>query len=255
MNVLVKTVGGGIFSTFTIAIQQILNDIPNVDEIDNIYIELDNDRYHYSERILGSEMINPFDYVLDQKKINPDIILTANFIKTYINHNDLYGTEELKKLQIICGKIKIKQNVLNKINSKINEKTLGVHVRLTDMLEHHIELHKGGSTQEYVDSIKNIINENDIENIFVSSDNEHSLLILKENFDIINNQISNINKTEFGGDYFRYQLDNLHLEYFWVDSFVDMIGLSKCGILLYKLSNLNNSSLFFSKTLNKFYKI
>ena len=43
MNVLVKTVGGGIFSTFTIAIQQILNDIPNVDEIDNIYIELDND--------------------------------------------------------------------------------------------------------------------------------------------------------------------------------------------------------------------
>jgi hypothetical protein len=119
MNVLVKTVGGGIFSTFTIAIQQILNDIPNVDEIDNIYIELDNDRYHYSERILGSEMINPFDYVLDQKKINPDIILTANFIKTYINHNDLYGTEELKKLQLEVIELRLQNKIYKELSNKI----------------------------------------------------------------------------------------------------------------------------------------
>jgi hypothetical protein len=259
MNVLVKTVGGGIFSTFTIAIQQILEDIPNVNDINNIYIELDKDRYTYSENILNSvtetSTRNPFDYVLDQINLNPDITLNANFIKTYLNHNDLYGTEELKNLQIICSKIKIKKNILDKIKSNINEKTLGVHVRLTDMLDHHLELHNGGSTQDYIDSIKSIIIENEIENIFVSSDNEFSLHILKENFDILHNEVNNINKTEFGGDYFKYQLDNIHLEYFWVDSFVDMMSLSRCGVLLYKLSNLNNTSLFFSETLKKFYKI
>jgi len=255
MNVLVKTDGGGIFSTFTIAIQQILKDIPNVEDIKTIYIELDLGRYRYSKNILGSPIQNPYDYVLDQKKINPDITLIANFINTYNNHNDLYHTEDLRKLQIICSKIKIKENVLNKINPNINEKTLGVHVRLTDMLEYHIDIHKGGSTQDYIESIKTIINENNIENIFVSSDNQYSLNLLKENFDIIHNEVTNINTTEFGGNYINYQIDNIHLEYFWVDSFVDMISLSKCGILLHKLSSLNNISLYFSKTLNKSYKI
>ena len=64
-----------------------------------------------------------------------------------------------------------------------------------------------------------------------------------------------LSKTEYGGDYYGYQLGNMHREFFWVDSFVDMLSLSRCGILLYKLSNLNNTSLFFSKTLTKFYKI
>lgn len=255
MNVLVKSVGGGIFSIFTIAIQQIINDIENIDDIENIYIELDKARYSYMIGEVNTETGNPFDYVLEQKLINPTIILNANVIKTHLNHDLLYGTKELEKIQKICSKIKIKESVLNKIKSDITEKTLGVHIRLTDMLQHHINDHGGGNTQDYINSINSIINNHNINNIFVSSDNEHSLNVLRKNFTILENGCQNINKTEYGGNYLKYQLDNLNKEFFWVDSFVDMLSLSRCGVLLYKLSNLNNASLFFSKSLIKSYKI
>ena len=259
MNVLVKTMGGGIFSIFTVAIQQILNSIPNVDDIENIYIELDKPRSIYpNNRLINTvenETGNPFDFVLEQTNLQPNIVLIAVPSKTYDNHEKLYGTNELKRLQTICSKIKIKETVLSKIKNDIDENTLGVHVRLTDMLEYHKDIHKGGSTDEYISSIKNIIATNNIKNIYIASDNEFSLQKLKENFEIINNDAKNLNKTEFKGDYYNYQIDNMHQEFFWVDSFVDMLSLSKCGVLLYKLSNLNNTSLFFSKTLTKFYKI
>jgi hypothetical protein len=255
MNVLVNSVGGGIFSIFTIAIQQILNDIENVDSIENIYINLDKSRYSYPIGEVLNESGNPFDFVFDQQIIEPNIVLNANIIKTHLNHDNLYNSEELKKIQIICSKIKIKDTVLNKIRDDISEKTLGVHVRLTDMLQHHNKDHGGGSTKEYVEIIDQIIKENEVKNIFVASDNESSLKILSLNFEIINNDSKNINETEYGGNYFKYQLDNLNNEFFWVDSFVDMLSLSKCGILIYKLSNLNNASLFFSKTLTKSYKL
>ena len=48
MNILVKTMGGGIFSIFTVAIQQILHNVSNVKDIENIYIEIDKSRQVYS---------------------------------------------------------------------------------------------------------------------------------------------------------------------------------------------------------------
>lgn len=262
MNILVKTMGGGIFSIFTVAIQQILHNVSNVKDIENIYIEIDKSRQVYSNneiiewvQKIENETGNPFDFVLEQKNLQPSIVLVASPLKTYDNHENLYGTEELKKLQIICSKIKIKENVLSKIKKDIDKNTLGVHVRLTDMLEHHLDKHKGGSTDEYIYHLKNITSNNNFKNIYIASDNEFSLQKIKENFDIIHNDTNNLNKTEHGGDYYNYQLDNMHREFFWVDSFVDMLSLSRCGVLLYKLSNLNNTSLFFSKTLTKFYKI
>lgn len=251
MNILINTTGGGIFSLFTIAIQQVLNDINELNNIDNIYIDIDKELYQYQKNITN----NPFDYVLDQEKIKPDIILKATPIKTYSNHNSLYNTEELQKIKLICSKIKIKDTITNKINKEICKDTLGVHVRLTDMLEFHADLHGGGSTEQYINHIIDILKINKVKNIFVASDNIYSLEKIKENFEIIHNETRNLNKTEFNGNFLQYQIDNIHKENFWIDSFIDMISLSRCGILLNKLSNLNNASLFFSNTLNTFYKI
>ena len=257
MNILVKTTGGGIFSLFTIAVQSVYNEIKDINNIENIYIEVDASRYTYMNYLNGvkNETGNPFDYVLDQVKIEPCHVINASPSKIHLDHKLLYQTEEFVKLQAICSKIKIKEKVLSKINPDICAETLGVHVRLTDMLEFHLDAHKGGDTNQYINSIKNILAENKIKNIFVASDNTYSLDLLKQHYDFINNNVSNINKTQHGGNYFQYQLNNLHTEDFWVDSFVDMLSLSRCGILLNKLSNLNNTSLFFSKSLSKFYKI
>ena len=255
MNISIETTGGGIFSLFATAIRQILFDFNHfnaLNDINNIYIDINRDLYRYKQNIKS----NPFDYVLDQKKIKPDFVLKAFHQGTsYNDHNLLYGTPDLEKLKLICSKIKIKDTIVNKINKEICEDTLGVHVRLTDMLDHHIDLHGGGSTDEYLKCIADILKFNKVKNIFVASDNVFSLEKIKENFEIIHNQVNNINKTEFNGNYLNYQIENIHKEDFWIDSFVDMLSLSKCGILLNKLSNLNNTALFFSKTLHKFYKI
>jgi hypothetical protein len=256
MNILVKTTGGGIFSMYTIAIQQILRDIQNIDDIQNIYIEIDN--YRTSHIILDhveNATKNPFDFVLDQKNIEPTIVLIGTFNKTYTDHDTLYGSVELEKIQKICDKIKIKDSILNSINTDINEQTLGVHVRLTDMLELHLDIHGGGTTLDYIDFIKKLSADMTIKNIFVSSDNRYSLDLLSRNFKIIHNDVNNLNKTEMPSNYYNYQLENLTRENFWVDSFTDMISLSRCGSLVYKLSNLNTTALFFSKTLTNFYKL
>lgn len=251
MNISIETSGGGIFSLFTTAIGQIYLNFDKLNDIDNIYIDIDKDSYAYQKNMTN----NPFDYVLDQKKIKPDFTLKAFPLMPYNDHNLLYGTLELEKIKLICSKIKIKDIIINKINKEICENTLGVHVRLTDMLDYHLDSHGGGSTDDYLKSISNILKNHKVKNIFVASDNIFSLEKIKENFKIIQNKVNNLNKTEFDGDYFNYQIENIHKEDFWVDSFTDMLSLSKCGILLNKLSNLNNTSLFFSKTLRIFYKI
>lgn len=251
MNISIETSGGGIFSLFTTAIVQIYLNFDKLNDIDNIYIDIDKDSYAYQKNMTN----NPFDYVLDQKKIKPDFTLKAFPLMPYNDHNLLYGTLELEKIKLICSKIKIKNIIINKINKEICENTLGVHVRLTDMLDYHLDSHGGGSTDDYLKSISNILKIHKVKNIFVASDNIFSLEKIKENFEIIQNKVNNLNKTEFNGDYFNYQIENIHKEDFWVDSFTDMLSLSKCGILLNKLSNLNNTSLFFSKTLSIFYKI
>lgn len=254
MNILVETTGGGIFSLFTTAIQQVFfnfDDFKKLNNIDNIYIDINKNSYKYKKNIKN----NPFDYVLDQEKIKPDFVLKAFPVGTYNDHSLLYGTPDLEKLKLICSKIRIKNTITNKINKEICENTLGVHVRLTDMIDYHIDLHGGGSTDDYLKYIADILKFNKVKNIFVASDNFFSLEKIKENFEIIYNQVDNISETEFNSDYCNYQIENIHKEDFWVDSFTDMLSLSKCGILLNKFSNLNNAALFFSKTLHKFYKI
>lgn len=42
------------------------------------------------------------------------------------------------------------------------------------------------------------------------------------------------------------QFDMVNSEEFWVDSFLDMLSLSKCGDIICRVSNLNNASISFN---------
>ena len=111
----------------------------------------------------------------------------------------------------------------------------------------------------YIFKIEEIISKNtNINKIFVASDNDILLDELKNYFpNLISNPASNRwhSPDDPNGSYAEYQYNQMANEQFWIDSFVEMYSLSKCGYLLYSTSNLSHSSLFFSNTISKIYKL
>jgi hypothetical protein len=86
--------------------------------------------------------------------------------------------------------------------------------------------------------------------IFVASDNYESIEKLIK---IYGNQINfvpnmlRVNKEEDNS--YEFQIENLSNPSFWIESFLDMILLSKCSTLICRTSNFSNASVCFSNTI------
>tara|TARA_R110002020_G_scaffold381800_1_gene592695 strand:- start:4112 stop:4864 length:753 start_codon:yes stop_codon:yes gene_type:complete len=249
MNIKVYTVGGGTFSKFMVAIQCILSNINNVNKINNIYIDIDRKRICRIRHKNISE--NPFNYVLDQKDIGGKNLNVLHASPSGV-YQDIINHKDLNKLRIICSKIKIKKSIINMVNPKIDPDTIGVHVRLTDMDQVH-PIYGKSTTQKYITKINNVL-DNKKRKIFVASDNDNSIKIIKKNFNIMFNNVSNRHKNETGNGYMEYLRSRSVDEQLWVDSFLEMLSLSRCGELIYKISSLSITSIIFSKTIKKTYK-
>jgi len=250
MNVLVKTIGGGVFSKFMVAIQSILASVPDPNIIKNIYIDIDWDRVDpVRQKSMDS---NPFDYVLNQNnELVFDKIILA---KPHPCYTDINNHPHLVKLRIICGKIKIKKNVKDKAIS-VGGDTLGVHIRLTDMNTHHPN-YGVANTEGYINKIENVLTSEYSKEIFVASDNVESLDKINDKFKTISNTTSNrSNEENKGHNYINYLRNVSANESLWVDSFVEMFSLSQCSEIIYRVSNLNNASVIFSNTIKKTHKL
>lgn len=241
--------GGGIFSKFMTAIQCINHKIRDIDSIESIYLGVIEDKKLIPKNekkwydCLGD--INPFDFVLEQDK---NIIFNRSFFSTpHAIYNDIIRTNDLNRLRKIVSKIKIKDSVLNKINPGIDEETLGVHIRLTDMDEFHQNNSNASLENFYTETVNIIKKENNLNKIFVASDNESSLEHFNNKLDIIYNGVCNRSKNPKDSEYqMQLQFDMVNSEEFWVDSFLDMLSLSKCGDIICRVSNLNNASISFN---------
>ena len=259
-NLLVRTKGGGIFSTFMIAIQSVLKQVNDLDSIGNIYIEfdknLDNPRHRFHLEN------NVYNFIFDQSNDNINSIIQGEVYPDHIYpHLAKIDEDILNKMKFIVSKLKLKPAVTTKINPEIDKNTLGVHIRLTDMRKGHPEHFSNipRSKDDYISNIKQIISENtNVNKIFVASDNDISISEVKEHFpNLIVNNVSNRwhAQNDRNCSYTEYQYTQMANEQFWIDSFVEMYSLSKCGYLLYSISNLSHSSLFFSNTISKIYKL
>ncbi|MFT6497636.1 MAG: hypothetical protein ACJATM_001258 [Alphaproteobacteria bacterium] len=255
MNIKVNTKGGGIFSKFMLAIQYINSTIDDVDKINEIYLDID--RNIPNERLTNEDQSwmsavgenNPFDYVLDQNpncKFDEVLRVYPRGFGTYHNINK---EPELHRLKTIVSKLKIKDTVINKLKP-LKGKALGVHIRLTDMEMHHPEHGTGIKTNTFYQATKNIIEKESFDSIFVSSDNDESIEYFKERMGIVYNDVGN--RVKWAGDgrhQLGLQLNNSGDEDFWIDTFLEMLSLSKCSALIYRVSNLNNASVLFSQTI------
>lgn len=261
MNIKVNTKGGGIFSQFMIAIQYINATIDDVNKINEIYLDIDRDIPN--ERLTAENKSwlsavgenNPFDYVLDQNpncKFDEVLRVYPRGFGTYHNIN----TEpDLHRLKTIVSKLKIKDTVINKLKP-LRGKALGVHVRLTDMEIWHASYGKGIVTNTFYEATKRTLQSKSFDSIFVSSDNDESLEYFKEKMNIVYNDVGNrVKGANDGSGQLGLQINRSGDEDFWVDTFLEMLSLSKCNTLIYRVSNLNNASVLFSQTIKDTIKI
>lgn len=252
MKIHVKTNGGGIFSHFYLALRNVEFKIKDedIDSIESIYLE-PNSNTAIGQKCIG---FNPFDFTLDQEIETFDIYINSNNFAIHENIKDI-DSKFLNRMRRICDKVLIKKEIIKSINSSINENTLGVHIRLTDMFEHHPEYISklGNSTEAYINKTISLIEQN--HPIFVASDNKESLIKFQKKFNVIFNNSRNISETEYNKDYLTYQINNIDKQWFWNDSFLDMISLSKCGSLLYNVSSLNTTSFLYSKSIINTYRV
>ena len=195
-----------------------------------------------------------FNYVLDQAHI--DKYDKMYEWKVFSQPTDISSHKDFLIYKRIAKKINIKKSIFEKIPKEIDENTIGVHIRLTDMNTHHSDIYGHKTLDTYLYKLDKVLdNNNDIKKIFISSDNEESISKIKSNYDIIVNDITNRNKKETDSGYFDFLLANCNDFNLWQSTFVDSISLSKCGYILKGDSSFSAIPIIFSSTIKGVYTV
>lgn len=253
MRYKLKAKGGGIFSHFMVAL---LNAVKM--KTDDFYLDIAHVPYGNTIVPESGEHVNPFDYVFDQDPTfnseRPCVIETAP--------HDLFNTKILGDLRSVVSGLKIKSDILKKIDDQIDSDTLGVHFRFTDMQLLHKNDFGIVGMDEYLKKIDDVVKTYGIKKIFVGSDNDECLNFMirryahsdiKIIYNSVNNRCPRI--VDPNGDYNKYLRENFLSESLWTDSMLEMLSLSKCGYLIYRVSNVANIAMAFSKSLKSVFRL
>jgi hypothetical protein len=240
MNYIFDIDAGGIFSKYMFAIQNAIRH-----NFDSMYLNVTDDR----------TISNVFDFVLDQKIEDEFVRINCENIGSYSKINPIEDSPNFNSYKELVKKIKIKQNILDKVNEyikklNINENTVGVHIRLTDMNIHHVNQY--GSL-----CFENFLSNMDItKDYFIASDNHESIERLKQIFGSKIKYIPNMIRCEKEtDDSTLLQIDNFKNEQFWVEAFIEMLILARCGKIICRTSNLINASIVHSNNINEIIRL
>jgi hypothetical protein len=240
MNYKINVGGGGIFSKYMICLKNLVHV-----ELNNFYINVTDERT--KPDILNS--------VLNQSVNETFLDLNCKVNPTYDDNTKIELSNDFNRYKEIITKIKFHEKLLTKLKyyeEKLNitEKTIGVHIRLTDMNIYHKSDYGYKDFNDYLKFI------NKYDDFFVASDNEESLEKLINIFGDKIKYIPNLIrvKTE-KEDSLNLQLDNFKNDIFWEEGFIEMLLLSKCGSIICRTSSLTNASILHSNTIQKIIRI
>jgi hypothetical protein len=233
--------GSGVFSRFTLGIQELIRH--PLDNLNQVYFDYQD----------------AFNYVFDQSLPSTSkVIYTHKDISAY-NGNGFLSVKDTPLINQIVNKLKIHPDI--KVNPQITDRTLGIHIRLTDLMAADIRYNDNPyTTEDIIESTYNIMESGDYDNIFIASDNIESLEKFDKKFNFIHNNSQFIYHQEVDptrdSDYLwleRFETPQEETKAFVQEAFLDMYSLSKCGGLMRIGSNLAVASLMFSNTINKIY--
>lgn len=240
MNYIFNIDAGGIFSKYMFGIQNAVNH-----ELNSIYLKITDLR----------TIENAFDFVLEQKYEDNSYTINCKNFGSYGKTNPIELSPKFNEYKELIKKIKIKQTILDKVDEyveklNINENTIGVHLRLTDMDIHH--------KKDYgILTFENYLANMDItKQYFIASDNHESIQKLTQIFGDNVKYIPNIIRCDKEtNDSTILQLDNFKNEQFWIEAFIEMLLLSKCSKIICRTSNLINASIIHSDNIKEIIRL
>lgn len=273
--------GGGIFSRiFHCAITPLADK-----DFDNVYLELSPFDLEGQEArdILGKTAIDfaqdnltrmnlygihdPYDhvmkYVFNQHK--DDTYIYKGFLPVgpiYDKERRVEDSPRLEDYRRVISKLRWRQDVIQGAenccrNANINEKTLGVHVRLTTMTLHNN--YEKVTLDDYIKAIEKTYAQGHYDKIFVSSDNHQSLRRLIDHFGSTITSYSGFERlphetiqSEFE---WAKEADWFFQERIWHQAFYEMITLAHCGGLVCRESNFTNMAIVWSRSLRQIERV
>jgi hypothetical protein len=253
-NIIVTTNGGGIFSLYHQAIATILKQYENnINNISSFEIVIDSNHFLKNKKTFDDFFEYENDLVINknQVKLNRDTDGFIHFTKVDCVYFD--------KLKLIVCKNKINDKIINIVNNfvnmfNINENTLTVHIRLTDMNTKHSNQYGVYTFDDYKNEIDKVLkNNSNINNIYVASDNNESIYklisIYNEKIKIIN--FENPYRVEKeNSDNFNYIVEHLNnMPELPVKVFTEMLIGSKGGYFIGRISDVSNFIILYSDSI------
>jgi hypothetical protein len=278
-NFIYTVPGGGIFSRFFQC-----GIVPLADkDFDNVYLSLSpfdevinnmdsflrnmvNNVAAHREAMESYGISNPYEhivsYVLDQKtdiSYRYDGYLPVS--KFYDRHNPIELSPRLDDYKKTLSKIHIKNTIKNSVYSfcsdnNIGTKTLGVHIRMTTMVLHPNL--KSITYEEYCDTIDKCLETENYENVYVASDNNESIIKLKNRYGkniVYYPNLLRLHTEKLNGPTdISWEYDMFFRKKFWVEAFMECMTLANCGGLVCRDSNFSNMAIVFSNSIKNIYR-
>lgn len=262
MKLVITTIGGGIFSLYHQAIECLLEYVIN---------NPNNNVTEYQIIIADIHKINKknlFDdyFIYDQNNTDTLINLEVKqcnrmFLKIY---NSPYYTQikNIVKINTIRPEI-IEKVAKYKNDFNINENTLTVHIRLTDMNTVHSSDYGSFNFDSYKNKIDIVLKEHsNIDKLFICSDNNESIYKINEiysnKYSIKYIEDSYREETEIGiadPGYQSYFNKTNNITDFHIKLFIEMLTASKAKYFIYRISDVSNFILAYSDTITDIYSI
>lgn len=235
-DIKIDVMGGGTFSKFMQALNNLIQ-IPH----NNFYLNISDERF-----IDNNE--NLFDEIFKQKLGNSAVTIKAKNFGDFSSINPIEKSINFKKLRVITKNLIFQKDITSDTSYlqkklKIKSNTVGIHIRLTDMNILHGGDYGIFTFDHYLREINSL---NHMGNFFIASDNHESILKLKNIFGDRISYISDYLRADYETDNtFDLQLEKPLQKRLWVESFKEMLLLSKCNILICRTSNLSNAAIIY----------
>jgi hypothetical protein len=202
-------------------------------------------------------------YVLDQTADNT--YQYQGFLpigKMYDRDNPIEHSPRLADYRRTLAKIHIKNDIKTRVDdlcqlTSINERTLGVHVRLTTMAAHTNYLPV--TMENYFTTIDRAMESGLYDNIYAATDNVESLVKMENRYGGLVRYYPNLlrlpTETIKNVEEWSWEYDMFFRRQFWQESFMESMTLARCGGMICRDSNFSNAAIVFSHSLKQVIRV
>jgi hypothetical protein len=203
----------------------------------------------------------PYDHIMSYV-LNQQIDRTYEFHgflpfgKIYGKDNPIEHSHMLSEYKRVLRKLHIQNEIKTRVDDlcklvQIDQRTLGVHVRMTTMAVHNN--YQIAQFENYCTAIDKELETGNYNGLYVATDNVESLVKMEQRYGHIIRYYPNLlrlpNEQITERWQWSWEYDMFFRKQFWQESFMEAMTLARCGGLICNTSNFSNAAIVFSDTI------